>query len=184
MLRAVDQFSNCLISHFTVSCHFLTARNPLSSLYRTPSLIPNLQGSWSGKGLKKRKPNPKFLVKTAGVEATSRKDFGKDNVIISEKTEKKAKPFLAKDLPYPYTSVAQYEASFATPTGAEWNSRKVHQRETMPRVIKKVSWVSFWGVFWYLWKFGLGLCIHGMVARRSMAGKHKMSVYPRWLGDG
>ena len=68
-----------------------------------------------------------------------RKDFGKDNVIISEKTEKRAKQFLAKDLPYPYTSVAQYEASFNTPVGAEWNSRKVHQRETMPRVIKKVS---------------------------------------------
>jgi U3 small nucleolar RNA-associated protein 14 len=117
-----------------------------------------IQGSWSGKGLKKRKPNPKFLVKTAGVEAVQRKDFGRDNVIISEKTEKRAKQFLAKDLPYPYTSVAQYEASFNTPVGAEWNSRKVHQRETMPRVIKKVSLglltvTSVSGVVW-----GVAVC--------------------------
>jgi U3 small nucleolar RNA-associated protein 14 len=60
-------------------------------------------------------------------------------VIISERSERKAKQFLPKDLPYPYTSVAQYQASLAQPVGGEWNSRTAVQRETMPRIIKKVS---------------------------------------------
>jgi hypothetical protein len=97
------------------------------------------QGSWSGKGLKQRKPNQRFLKKTAGIDMTQRKDFKRNNVIITEKIDKKAAQFLPVDLPYPYTSKAQYEASFKMPVGAEWNSRTTHQKETMPRVVKKVS---------------------------------------------
>lgn len=70
---------------------------------------------------------------------TQRKDFKRNNVIITEKIDKKAAQFLPADLPYPYTSKAQYEASFKMPVGAEWNSRTTHQKETMPRVVKKVS---------------------------------------------
>lgn len=98
-----------------------------------------LQGSWGGKGVKKRKTNPKFLVKTAGIEPSKRKDFESSNVIITEKKDKRAAQFQVKDLPYPYTSVEQYEARFKTPVGSEWNSRAMHQKETMPRVTKKVS---------------------------------------------
>lgn len=100
-------------------------------------LIP-LQGSWGGKGLKKRKLDSRFLITKPGIEASTRKDFTRSNVIISEKKDKRAHQFLVKDLPYPYTSVAQYERSFDMPLGSEWNSRGVHQRETTPRVIKKV----------------------------------------------
>lgn len=46
---------------------------------------------------------------------------------------------MLKDLPYPYTSAAQYEASFTAPVGADWNAIATHQRATMPRVTKKVS---------------------------------------------
>jgi hypothetical protein len=44
-----------------------------------------------------------------------------------------------KDLPYPYTSKAQYERSLQTPVGTEWNTRLGFQRGTLPRVVKKVS---------------------------------------------
>lgn len=92
-------------------------------------------GSWGGKGTRKSK---KKIVKTIpGIEASSRKDAGKSNVIISERKDKKASKYLSTDLPYPYTSAAQYEASFADPVGAEWNTRAVHQRAVMPRVTKK-----------------------------------------------
>ncbi|WOO78479.1 putative protein [Vanrija pseudolonga] len=96
-------------------------------------------GSWGGKGVKARKnPTPaRFLKTTAGVEEQDRKDAGRSNVIISEKKEKKAAAFLPKDLPYPFTSVAQYEASFKNPVGGEWNSRAGFQRQTIPRVVKK-----------------------------------------------
>lgn len=96
------------------------------------------QGSWGGKGTKKQKKNPKFLVQTAGIEPAKRKDFQSSNVIITEKKDRKASQFQVKDLPYPYTSIEQYEARFKNPLGSEWNSRAVHQKETMPRVTKKV----------------------------------------------
>ncbi|OXC64383.1 hypothetical protein AYX13_06199 [Cryptococcus neoformans] len=94
-------------------------------------------GSWGGKGAKKRKTNPKFLVKTAGIEPTARKDFAHSNVIITEKKDRKASQFQLKDLPYPYTSKEQYEKSFEVPVGSEWNSRSGFQRGTLPRVVKK-----------------------------------------------
>ena len=45
---------------------------------------------------------------------------------------------MIKDLPYPYTSKAQYERSLQTPIGTEWNTRLGFQRGTLPRVVKKV----------------------------------------------
>lgn len=98
-------------------------------------------GSWGGRGVKKPKksgPGSRYLKTSGGIAPEARKDAGKTNVIITEKKDKKATNFLPKDLPYPYTSVAQYEASFANPIGGEWNSRAVHQRQTLPRVTKKV----------------------------------------------
>jgi U3 small nucleolar RNA-associated protein 14 len=89
--------------------------------------------------VKKRKtaPNSRFLKTSAGIAPEERKDAGRSNVIITERRDKKATKHLAKDLPYPYTSVAQYEASFANPVGGEWNSRSGFQRQTLPRVTKK-----------------------------------------------
>jgi hypothetical protein len=106
-------------------------------------ITANDQNSWGGKGAKKSKKNPKFLVKTAGIEPALRKDFTTSNVIITEKKDRKAAAFQVKDLPYPYTSIEQFEARFKTPLGSEWNSRGVHQKETMPRVVKKVCPLGF-----------------------------------------
>ncbi|WVO17029.1 hypothetical protein L204_104716 [Cryptococcus depauperatus] len=94
-------------------------------------------GSWGGKGAKRRKINPKFLVKTAGIEPSQRKDFTSSNVIITEKKDRKAAQFQLQDLPYPYTSKEQYEKSFSVPVGGEWNSRGCFQRGTLPKVVKK-----------------------------------------------
>lgn len=109
--------------------------------------IADAQGSWSGKGAKARKPNPKFLKTTAGLLPSERKDAKYNNVIISEKKNKKASDYQVKDLPYPYTSVAQYEKRFENPLGSEWNSRGAHQKGTLPRVTKKVSWLACAHVF-------------------------------------
>ena len=96
-----------------------------------------LQGAWGGHGSKKAKPKPHLIKKIAGVDPTKRADAGKAHVIISEKKDKKASKYLVKDLPYPYTSRAQYERSLQTPVGTEWNTRVAFQKGTMPRVIKK-----------------------------------------------
>jgi Utp14 protein len=59
-------------------------------------------------------------------------------VIISEKRDKKAAKYLTKDLPYPYTSKAQFERTLEMPIGKEWNTRIATQRATLPKVTKKV----------------------------------------------
>ena len=98
-----------------------------------------LQGAWGGRGAKQKpKPKPHLLKAIPGVDPTSRADFGKAHVIISEKKDKKAQKYLVKDLPFPYTGRAQFERSLETPLGAEWNTRVGFQRGTLPKVTKKV----------------------------------------------
>ena len=46
--------------------------------------------------------------------------------------------YIVKDLPYPYTSKAQFERAMDIPLGMEWNTRVGFQRGTLPRVVKKV----------------------------------------------
>ncbi|VDC05781.1 unnamed protein product [Peniophora sp. CBMAI 1063] len=96
-------------------------------------------GSWGGSGTRKAAPKPHLIKKVAGVDPKSRADYGKSHVIISEKRDKKAAKYLVKDLPYPYTSQAQYERSLATPVGTEWNTRVAFQRATLPKVTKKMG---------------------------------------------
>lgn len=83
-----------------------------------------------------------MIKKVAGVDPKKRADYGKAHVIISEKRDKKAAKYLVKDLPFPYTSKAQFERSMDTPLGTEWNTRVGFQRGTLPKVTKKVRRVS------------------------------------------
>jgi U3 small nucleolar RNA-associated protein 14 len=92
-----------------------------------------------GSGTRKPKPKPHLIKKLPGVDASSRADAGKAHVIISEKRDKKAAKYLVKDLPYPYTSKAQFERSMKTPLGTEWNTRVAFQRGTLPKVVMKVG---------------------------------------------
>ncbi|KAI6154218.1 small-subunit processome [Pisolithus tinctorius] len=98
-------------------------------------------GSWGGAGIKKLPPKPHLIKKVAGIDPSSRADFKKAHVIISEKRDKKAAKYLVRDLPYPYTSYAQFEKSMDTPLGTEWNTRVGFQRATLPRVVKKMGTV-------------------------------------------
>ena len=79
-----------------------------------------------------------------GVAPAARADAGKKHLIVSERKDKKAAKYLVRDLPYPYTSAAQYERSMERPLGAEWNTRVGFQRATLPKVVKKVRGL-YWG---------------------------------------
>ena len=98
-------------------------------------------GSWSGKGVrntsKKQKEKKKHIKHIPGVEASDRKDAKFAHVVISERQDKKAKKYMTKDLPYPYTSQKQYEQRLAMPMGAEWNTRGTSREMTMPKVLTK-----------------------------------------------
>ncbi|KAI0059414.1 Utp14-domain-containing protein [Artomyces pyxidatus] len=98
-------------------------------------------GSWGGVGAKKAPPKPHLIKKIAGIDPKSRADYGKAHVIISEKRDKKAAKYLVKDLPYPYTSRAQFERSLDARVGTEWNTRVGFQRATLPKVTKKMGTV-------------------------------------------
>ncbi|RDB24478.1 Uncharacterized protein C57A7.06 [Hypsizygus marmoreus] len=94
-------------------------------------------GSWGGVGTRVAPPKSHRLKKIAGVDPTTRADYGKAHVIISEKRDKKAAKYLVKDLPYPYTSKVQFDRTMERPLGTEWNTRVAFQRGTLPRVVKK-----------------------------------------------
>ncbi|TFY71054.1 hypothetical protein EVG20_g1958 [Dentipellis fragilis] len=98
-------------------------------------------GAWGGSGTRKQKSKPHLIKKIAGVDPKSRADYGKVHVIISEKRDKKAAKYMVKDLPYPYTSQAQFERSLDTPIGTEWSTRVAFQRATLPKVTKKMGTV-------------------------------------------
>jgi U3 small nucleolar RNA-associated protein 14 len=95
------------------------------------------QGAWGGLGVNQNR-QVRSTVKIPGIEKNKRSDANKKHVVISEKRDKKAAKFQIRDVPYPYTSRAQYEASLATPLGKEWNTQTGFQKSTLPRVLHKV----------------------------------------------
>ncbi|KAF7303869.1 UTP14-domain-containing protein [Mycena indigotica] len=98
-------------------------------------------GSWGGPHASSKPNKKRFTKHIPGILPTARADHGKAHVIISEKVDKKASKYLVNDLPYPYTSKAQYERSLETPVGREWNTRVAFQRGTLPKVVKKMGTV-------------------------------------------
>lgn len=109
------------------------------------------QGTWGGTGTKKAPPKPHFIKKIAGVDPTTRADYKKTHVIISEKRDKKAAKYQVKDLPFPYTSKAQFDRSMEVPLGTEWNTRLGFQRATLPKVVTKVRFAGSVSVL--VWRF-------------------------------
>ncbi|KAJ4473028.1 Utp14-domain-containing protein [Lentinula aciculospora] len=96
-------------------------------------------GSWGGNGVHKAAPRPHLIKKIAGIDPKSRADYNKSHVIISEKRDKKAAKYQVPDLPYPYTSKAQFDRRMQQPLGPEWNTRVGFQRGTLPKVMKKMG---------------------------------------------
>ncbi len=110
-------------------------------LHQTYFSLTSCIGFLGGAGTKNAPSKPHLIKKIAGIDPKSRADYNKAHVIISEKRDKKAAKYTIKDLPYPYTSKAQFEQSMDTPLGTEWNTRVGFQRGTLPKVVKKVSFI-------------------------------------------
>ncbi|KAJ8086965.1 hypothetical protein PM082_005790 [Marasmius tenuissimus] len=98
-------------------------------------------GSWGGTGTTKAPRKSHLIKRVAGISPESRADYKKSHVIISEKRDKKAAKYLVNDLPYPYTSKAQFERRMEQPLGPEWNTRTGFQKGTLPKVVKKMGTV-------------------------------------------
>lgn len=102
-------------------------------------------GSWAGTGLSKRTAkhnkkiahNPLHKTKVAGTKQEHRRDKGREDVIISEKQDRKGKKYMAPVLPHGFEKADEYERSLRVPVGPEWTTKETFQKGTKPRVVVK-----------------------------------------------
>ncbi|CAI5723590.1 unnamed protein product [Peronospora destructor] len=100
-------------------------------------------GSWAGDGVRvskhqvAREQKARNIAREAKQKALAgRKDARLDKVLINEKKDKKAAKFKVKDVPYPFTSRAEYEAVMRNPLGSDWNTSQVTNVLTAPKIMK------------------------------------------------
>jgi U3 small nucleolar RNA-associated protein 14 len=105
-------------------------------------------GSWGGLGAvnyKSAATLKREAIEKARREArraqlnSSRADAKLRHVILNEKVDAKSLKYRVPTLPFPFTSVAQYEASLVQPVGREWNTTNAFQQNVRPAVITRVG---------------------------------------------
>lgn len=96
-------------------------------------------GSWTGSGLVAMNlpTNKRFIVKMP--KKLPRRDENRDHVIINETANAKMKSHLVSKLPFPFTSVKDYEASIRTPYGASFIPETASRILTKPAVETKLG---------------------------------------------
>ncbi|GAB0087849.1 hypothetical protein DMENIID0001_022030 [Sergentomyia squamirostris] len=92
-------------------------------------------GSWTGDGVKKK--TKRMVLKFP--KNIPRKDSNKDSVIINEAISDKTKNHLVRDLPFPFTSVRDFEASIRAPIGRTFVPETAHRVLTKPALITKMG---------------------------------------------
>lgn len=95
-------------------------------------------GSWGGKGVKapKRKKN-RFILKAP--PKMPRRDENKGDVIIKEYKDPKLASHKVTDIPFPFTSIKEYEASIRAPLGNTFIPETAHKKLIKPSVITKAG---------------------------------------------
>ncbi|XP_072944617.1 U3 small nucleolar RNA-associated protein 14 homolog A [Epargyreus clarus] len=95
-------------------------------------------GAWGGKGVKapKRKRN-RFISKPA--PEVHRRDENKGDVIIMETKDPKLSVHKVTDVPFPFNSVKDYEASIRAPLGNTFIPERAHKKLIRPSVITKAG---------------------------------------------
>lgn len=94
-------------------------------------------GSWAGAGIQPQKQNKKLILKFPKPE--QRKDENKGHVIIVDQANKKLRNHQVASLPFPFTSVKDYEASIRAPIGSDFVPVTAHKLLTKPAVTTKLG---------------------------------------------
>ncbi|XP_046674064.1 LOW QUALITY PROTEIN: U3 small nucleolar RNA-associated protein 14 homolog A-like [Homalodisca vitripennis] len=96
-------------------------------------------GSWAGHNLKPvtRRKRKKFVIKFPRV--IPRRDANRGNVILNEDADKPIKEHQVSEVPFPFTSVQEYEASMRAPLGSTWVPQTAHKKLTRPALITKLG---------------------------------------------
>lgn len=82
-----------------------------------------------------RRKNRRFILKFP--KDAPRKDENKGDVIIFEGENQKLKEHLVSELPYPFTTVKDFEASIRAPLGRTFVPENAHRRLIQPSVVTK-----------------------------------------------
>lgn len=93
-------------------------------------------GSWVGKGMKPKR-RKRFIFNPPKV--LPRKDDKKDNVIINESKDSRIKVHQVSELPFPFTSVSDFEATVRAPIGNTFIPETAHRKLIKPAVIVKTG---------------------------------------------
>lgn len=94
-------------------------------------------GSWSGAGIDplKQKPKRRMILKFPAAE--KRRPDNQGNVVIIENRDEKLKKHLVSTLPFPFTSVEDYEQSIRAPIGRDFVPATAHRLLTKPALVTK-----------------------------------------------
>eukprot|EP00386_Alphamonas_edax_P007055 GDKI01023172.1.p1 GENE.GDKI01023172.1~~GDKI01023172.1.p1 ORF type:complete len:736 (-),score=285.30 GDKI01023172.1:735-2942(-) len=96
---------------------------------KEPKVLPGW-GDWAGNGVKPKKqkeePAPNAAPK-------------KKAVLLSGKLDRKAAKYYIQDLPFPFKTAEQYEATLQHPLGAEWNTAAAHNRMVQPKINVRIG---------------------------------------------
>lgn len=96
-------------------------------------------GAWGGCGIDPTKQKAKRRLVLKFPAAEKRKPENKGNVVIIENGDEKLKKHRVANLPFPFTSVADYEQSIRTPLGSDFVPATAHKLLTKPAVTTKLG---------------------------------------------
>ncbi|PHJ23381.1 os03g0343300 related [Cystoisospora suis] len=102
-------------------------------------------GSWHGPGIRAWKKNSQHrgdqqkTSSTSAGETGEKKKVKRPCVILNQKLDRKAAKYLVSELPHPYKSAEQYEATLQHATGPEWNTASMHARLIAPKINVRVG---------------------------------------------
>ncbi|RCN50339.1 Utp14 protein [Ancylostoma caninum] len=89
-------------------------------------------GCWVGPGMTERKRRKQFVIKA---RQKKRKDKNRPGVIIKETQETSIAKLQPSSLPFPYTSVVDFETMVSQPIGKDWNPISVTHDLCKPAVV-------------------------------------------------
>lgn len=95
-------------------------------------------GTWGGKNIKhSSRKKRQFILKFP--KDAPRRDENKGNVIIIEENNPAIKKHQVTELPFPFSSVKDYEASMRAPIGRNFVPEKTHRKLIKPAVMTKIG---------------------------------------------
>ncbi|KAI4456734.1 u3 small nucleolar rna-associated protein 14 [Holotrichia oblita] len=95
-------------------------------------------GSWGGKNIPiSKKKKKRFILK--GPKQFSRKDINKGNLIINESGNDKIKSHLVNEVPFPFKTVKDFEASVRAPVGNTFIPETAYRKMIKPSLKTKMG---------------------------------------------